>query len=408
MPCALSLRKQSEALLLSKLICMRLTFLRFFRPTRRAFFVSRPNRFTLTCHLDGKEVQAFLPNPGRLLELLIPGAPVYLEPAQNPSRRLSLTAVAVERERHRVVLHTHRANDVARYLIQSGAVHGLQGYEVLRGEVRRGKSRFDFLLKKKDREALVEVKSCTLFSRRAAMFPDAVTLRGKKHLEELARLSDKKTLCAVLFLIQWPQAEFFMPDFHTDLDFARAMMEARGKVLFLPLSVRWRIDLSLAAREARDVPVLWEALTREVQDGGSYLLVLRLRQETGIAVGALGRLRLRPGFYLYVGSAERNLTKRIDRHKRLKKKTFWHIDYLRAASELCAALPVRSTDRLECEIARALHPVTEWVVPGFGSSDCACPSHLFGMRENPLSNPRFHHLLQHFRMERLVDKYATI
>jgi sugar fermentation stimulation protein A len=381
--------------------------LRFFRPTKRAFFVSRPNRFTITCRLDGKVVQAFLPNPGRLLELLLPGAPVYLEHSMSPGRRLPLTAVAVERESHRVVLHTHKANDVVRYLLQNRAIQRLQGFEILRGEVTRGKSRFDFLLKKKDQEALVEVKSCTLFSRRMAMFPDAITARGKKHLQELAHLSNKKTLCAVLFLIQWPRAQFFMPDFHTDLEFARAMMEARKKVLFFPLSVKWRADLSLLAREARHVAVLWDAVEREVQDGGSYLLVLRLPEDSEIAVGSLGRLGLRRGFYIYVGSAKKNLTERLERHKRLKKKVFWHIDYLRAASELRAVLPVRSTDRLECEISRALHSLAEWVVPGFGSSDCACPSHLFWTGENPVANPAFHNLLQHFRMERLIDKYTT-
>jgi sugar fermentation stimulation protein A len=380
--------------------------LRFFRPTKKAYFLSRPNRFTVRCRLDGKVVQAFLPNPGRLLELLFPGAPVYLERAESPGRRLPLTAVAVEREGHRVVLHTHKANDVARYLIQNGAVRGLQGFEILRGEVTRGKSRFDFLLEKKGQEALVEVKSCTLFSRRVAMFPDAVTARGKKHLEDLARLSDKGILCSVLFLIQWPLAEFFMPDFHTDLGFAKAMMEAREKVLFLPLSVKWRKDFSLVAREARHVAVLWEALDPEVHDGGSYLLVLRLPEETRIAVGGLGRLHLRSGFYVYVGSAAKNLTARLKRHRRLTKKAFWHIDYLRAASELRAVLPVRSADRLECEIAWALRGLADWVVPGFGSSDCSCPSHLFGMGENPLGHPAFHHLLQHFRMERLIDKYA--
>jgi sugar fermentation stimulation protein A len=317
-----------------------------------------------------------------------------------------LTAVAVERENHKVVLHTHRANDVARYLIQNGAVSELQGFEILRGEVTRGASRFDFLLKKKGREALVEVKSCTLFSRRMAMFPDAVTARGKKHLEELAHLSGKHTLCAVLFLIQWPRAAFFMPDFHTDLEFSRAMMETRESVLFCPLSVKWRADLSLLAKEARRVAVLWEAMEREVHDGGSYLLVLGLPEYTEFDAGGLGRLGLRPGFYIYVGSAKRNLKKRLDRHKRLKKKAFWHVDYLRAVAELRAVLPVRSSDRLECDIARALRGIAAWDVPGFGSSDCACPSHLFGLSEDPLATPAFHHLLQHFRMERLIDKYA--
>jgi sugar fermentation stimulation protein A len=381
--------------------------LRFFRPTKKAFFLSRPNRFTITCSLNGKVVKAFLPNPGRLLELLLPGTPVYLEQAENPDRSLPLTAVAVERERHRVVLHTHKANDVARYLIQNGAVGELRGFKIVRGEVTRGKSRFDLLLEKNGKEALVEVKSCTLFSRRMAMFPDAVTARGKKHLEELARLSGKKTLCAVLFLIQWPLADFFMPDFHTDLEFARAMLAVGDKVLFLPLSVTWRSDLSLAAREARPVTLLWDALKQEVHDGGSYLLLLRLEKETGFEAGGLGPLHLSPGFYTYVGSAKRNLTKRIERHRRLRKKAFWHIDYLRAVAEFHGALPIRSSDRLECEIARALQSLSEWQVPGFGSSDCPCPSHLFGMGENPLTNPAFHHLLQHFRMERLVDKYVS-
>jgi sugar fermentation stimulation protein A len=61
--------------------------LRFFRPTQKALFLSRPNRFTITCNLNGKVVQAFLPNPGRLLELLLPGTPVYLEQAENPGRK---------------------------------------------------------------------------------------------------------------------------------------------------------------------------------------------------------------------------------------------------------------------------------------------------------------------------------
>jgi sugar fermentation stimulation protein A len=87
--------------------------MKFFEPTKRCSFISRPNRFT---------VIAFLPNPGRLQELLFPGAPIYLEHSSVPGRALAYTAVAVEREGHRVVLHTHRTNDVARYLIQERLV----------------------------------------------------------------------------------------------------------------------------------------------------------------------------------------------------------------------------------------------------------------------------------------------
>jgi sugar fermentation stimulation protein A len=119
---------------------------KFFGPTEKAVFISRPNRFVLTCKLRGKKVNAFLPNPGRLSELLLPETPIYLEKTSNPNRSLHYTAVALEREGQRIVLHTHRTNDVARYLIEIGSVPPLGAHEVVRGEVTRGASRFDFLL----------------------------------------------------------------------------------------------------------------------------------------------------------------------------------------------------------------------------------------------------------------------
>jgi sugar fermentation stimulation protein A len=96
--------------------------MKFFGPVKKSVFVSRPNRFTLLCELEGKVVKAFLPNPGRLQELLLPGATIFLERSSVPERTLAYTAVAVEREGHRVVLHTHRTNDVARCLIETKAL----------------------------------------------------------------------------------------------------------------------------------------------------------------------------------------------------------------------------------------------------------------------------------------------
>jgi sugar fermentation stimulation protein A len=156
--------------------------MKFFEPTKTCSFASRPNRFTVVCEKEGKKVRAFLPNPGRLQELLFPGVPIYLERSTVPGRALPYTAVAVEREGHRVVLHTHKTNHVARFLIQEKAIPALRDFDVVRSEVTMGKSRFDFLLRNGAQELVLEVKSCTLFGPRAAMFPDAVTARGKKHL----------------------------------------------------------------------------------------------------------------------------------------------------------------------------------------------------------------------------------
>lgn len=143
-------------------------------------------------------------------------------------------------------------------------------------------------------------------------------------------------------------------------------------------------------------------VAREASDRGSYLLILSLSRGRRIPIGRLGNLRFEEGFYLYVGSAMKALTKRINRHRRIRKKRHWHIDDLRAFAQFHSAWAVRSSDRLECEIARKLEKIADWTVPGFGSSDCSCGSHLFGMRTNPLFSNDFHQCLQHFRMDRFL------
>jgi sugar fermentation stimulation protein A len=237
------------------------------------------------------------------------------------------------------------------------------------------------------------------------MFPDAVTARGKKHLEELTRLSGDGTPCAVLFLIHWPKAEVFLPDFHTDLEFAKAMKEAKDKVRFLPVSVEWGEDLCIAKGRIKVLPVLWRALEREAEDRGSYLMLYHLSRKRLIEIGGLGKVAFRPGYYVYVGSAMKSLSKRVERHRRIRKKFHWHIDYFRNRAEFQAALPVRSEDDLECERASGMSNISEWSVPGFGCSDCSCPSHLFGFSADPLSTRHFHDLLQYYRMDRLLEKY---
>ncbi|MEW6375932.1 MAG: GIY-YIG nuclease family protein [Thermodesulfobacteriota bacterium] len=148
---------------------------------------------------------------------------------------------------------------------------------------------------------------------------------------------------------------------------------------------------------ALEIP--WHYVEEEVKDRGSYLLILNLKRRQKIKIGKLGRISFKKGFYIYVGSAMTHLTKRMERHKRLRKKHHWHIDELRAVAEFHSVLAIRSSIRLECEIAKALSKITEWVTPGFGSTDCSCKTHLFGMSRDPLHLEKFHELLQYFRMD---------
>jgi sugar fermentation stimulation protein A len=362
--------------------------------------VKRPNRFLVECTCNGKTIRAFLPNPGRLQELLFPGVVLYLfEDSSNPLRKTSLTVVAVERDGIPIMLHTHRTNQVARFLIENGLIPALRGASVVKAEATFGRSRFDFLLHDGRREVYLEVKSCTLVGEKVAMFPDAVTAWGARHLQELSMLSSEGKRAVALFIVHWPFARIFMPDYHTDLYFAQTLLKVRNTVEVIPVSVRWNHDLSLKP-DARILSVPWHYIESETKDRGSYLIVLQLGEDKRVKVGKLGTVLFKKGFYVYVGSAMVNLTSRIKRHQGLRKTFYWHIDFLRESADFLCSLAIRSSDRLECEMARSVSKIAQWSVKEFGSSDCTCATHLFGFTDNPVSLPSFQKLLQYFRMDR--------
>jgi sugar fermentation stimulation protein A len=383
---------------------MLMSHLRLFRKILPACFLSRPNRFLVWCELNGKKISAFLPNPGRLQELLLPGSLIYLIKEESENRKTRYTAVAVDREGYPVMLHTLQTNQVAQYLLQARKIPGLEKAEVVRSEVSMGRSRFDFLLEDEDGSFLLEVKSCTLVGEKMAMFPDAVTERGTRHLEELAKLSEEGKKSVILFIVHWPFAKIFMPDYHTDLTFSQTLLRVRDRIEVIPIAVRWNKDLSLSST-VRILDIPWNDIETEAKDRGSYLLILRLKRKTHVNIGRLGKVSFEKGFYIYVGSAMANLTKRIERHRCIRKQHHWHIDDLRAVAEFHSVLAIRSSARLECKIAKVFSEMAEWAVPGFGCSDCSCESHLFWMKSDPLQSAEFHQLLQYFRMDRYREKH---
>lgn len=366
-------------------------------------FIKRPNRFVIRCNTEEGSVAAYLPNPGRLWELLLPGRIVYLiKKSPEDTGTLKHMAVAVEREGIPVLLHTHMANAVAARLIAEKKIPGLEDATIARAEVTVGHSRFDFLLEKDKRPFYLEVKSCTLFGRSIAMFPDAVTLRGKKHLEELAAMCRQGTAGGVLFLVHWPHADYFLPDYHTDLQFALTFKEVKDDLFIKAVSLEWRPDLTLSPN-IREICIPWDTLAREARDSGSYIIMLHIAADVNVIVGSLGEIHFSPGYYLYVGSAKRALTKRLDRHLRKNKTFHWHIDYLRNYADSCVAIPIRSSEPLEHKLAAALQGIADVSIPAFGSSDCGCATHLFRFTENPIHSQLFIDILQHFRMDRLEN-----
>ncbi|MCX5899548.1 MAG: DNA/RNA nuclease SfsA [Proteobacteria bacterium] len=125
----------------------RFQLMELFTRLEKAAFIDRPNRFLVRCRVGARTVLAHMPNPGRMWELLLPGAVLYITPHEaSPDRRTAFSVVAVEREGKPVLLHTQRTNDVARHLIDSSKVPALRGWHVARQEYTVGRSRFDFLL----------------------------------------------------------------------------------------------------------------------------------------------------------------------------------------------------------------------------------------------------------------------
>ena len=114
---------------------------------------------------------------------------------------------------------------------------------------------------------------------------------------------------------------------------------------------------------------------------GSYLLLIFLDTDIFIPVGKLGRFTFNTGYYVYAGSALGGLRGRIGRHLKKGKKVHWHIDYLLQYSEVVEVWMTISQERLECFLAQTIInlPGASVPVPGFGSSDCRCRTHLIGL-----------------------------
>lgn len=115
---------------------------------------------------------------------------------------------------------------------------------------------------------------------------------------------------------------------------------------------------------------------------GIYILIIQLNKNIDVTVGKLGKLPFQKGLYAYVGSAQTNLEKRIQRHHRKEKRTFWHIDYLLQSpnSKIVKVYHKTANKTEECTIANMIAAETEFVA-GFGCSDCHCKSHLFHIKD---------------------------
>ncbi len=195
-------------------------------PLIEGTLLRRYKRFLTDVELaDGSVVTAHTPNTGSMKQCAVPGYRVLLSKADNPKRKLPYTLELIQVGEHWVDTHTQRTNRVVEEALRQGWIAGLSGYRVT-PEYSIGASRIDFLLENDTEKVLVEVKNVTLCCRDSvACFPDAVTLRGQKHLRELLAARDNGFRAVIFFLVQRQEAEAFAPADEIDPEYGRILRE---------------------------------------------------------------------------------------------------------------------------------------------------------------------------------------
>jgi sugar fermentation stimulation protein A len=189
--------------------------------------IKRYKRFLADIETDSKIITAHCPNTGSMRSCSTPGSRVYLSLSRNDKRKYPYTLEMVEDNQTWVGVNTARTNDLVAEAILNGKIKELAGADRLQREVRTSPhSRLDLALTHGKQVTYVEVKNCSLAQNSTAMFPDAVTSRGAKHLQELQGLVRQGHAACILFLVQRMDADRFLPANHIDPDYGRGLAEA--------------------------------------------------------------------------------------------------------------------------------------------------------------------------------------
>ena len=230
----------------------------FDRPLLGGTLIRRYKRFLADVQLDdGREVTVHCPNTGSMKNCAEPGSRVWIDLHQRPGRKLPGTWELVETAPGQLAcVHSSRANTVIAAALAEGLIAPLADYPAMRREVTLvpGASRFDFLLSNEDQHCVVEVKSVTLaLGAGEGVFPDAVSVRGQKHLRELTALAQAGQRSCLLFCVMHSGIHRVRPADEIDPAYGQLLREARAAgVLVLAWSVR---PTPLGLEVAGELPV---------------------------------------------------------------------------------------------------------------------------------------------------------
>jgi sugar fermentation stimulation protein A len=199
----------------------------FSAPLEPGILLKRYKRFLADVRLDnGTQVTVHCPNSGSMLSCSCPGNNVYISRSLNPRRKYPFTLEMIRENSTWIGINTSLTNHLVEEGIKNGEIAELRNPDNIRREVKTSPaSRLDMLVSKGKREIFIEVKSCTYAMDRCAMFPDAVTSRGTRHLQELANLVKQGQEGIIFFLVQRMDADTFRPAAHIDPLYAETLLD---------------------------------------------------------------------------------------------------------------------------------------------------------------------------------------
>ena len=191
-------------------------------------FVKRYKRFFVDIKINNKIITAHCPNTGSMYGLLKKGNKVWISKSNNPNRKLKYTLEIIEDKNSKVGVNTHSTNKIVHHALQNNLIDEFDNVSEIKTEIKFGlNTRFDFLVSNKKQRAFIEVKNVTLSRDKAlAEFPDAVTTRGLKHINELIKASKENYKVFLLYLIQRNDCKSFTIAKDIDPNYANALSKA--------------------------------------------------------------------------------------------------------------------------------------------------------------------------------------
>ena len=196
-------------------------------------FIKRYKRFFVDIKIKEKTIIAHCPNTGSMNGLLKKGNKVWVTKSNNPNRKLKYTLQIIEDKKSKVGVNTHLANKIVHHALENNLIKEFDKKIQVKPETKFGtNTRFDFLITQKKFKAFIEVKNVTLSRiNNLAEFPDAVTSRGLKHINELLKASNMGYKIFILYLIQRNDCKLFKIAKDVDPEYSNSLIKAVKKKL---------------------------------------------------------------------------------------------------------------------------------------------------------------------------------